>query len=125
MARVADRPERVEALVFARPARAFEAAGLRPRKRKGLNEVGLGVVRRPGGFQADRGRLPDGLVSEVPRVRRAAGRQARVLNRIVEDLFHQEGLKEERLRELIGHTPIEVIAGALLGVLVAIVMLGG
>jgi len=58
-------------------------------------------------------------------VRRAAGRQARVLNRIVEDLFHQEGLKEERLRELIGHTPIEVIAGALLGVVVAIVMLGG
>jgi acid phosphatase family membrane protein YuiD len=58
-------------------------------------------------------------------VRRAAGRQARVLNRIVEDLFHQEGLKEERLRELIGHTPIEVIAGALLGVLVAIIMLGG
>ncbi len=58
-------------------------------------------------------------------VRRAAGRQARVLNRIVEDLFHQEGLKEERLRELIGHTPIEVVAGALLGVLVAIIMLGG
>ncbi|HEX4621834.1 MAG TPA: divergent PAP2 family protein [Myxococcaceae bacterium] len=58
-------------------------------------------------------------------VRRAAGRQARVLNRIVDDLFHQEGLKEERLRELLGHTPIEVIAGALLGVVVAIVMLGG
>ena len=53
-------------------------------------------------------------------VRRAAGRQARVLNRIVDDLFHQEGLKEERLRELIGHTPIEVIAGALLGIVIGL-----
>jgi acid phosphatase family membrane protein YuiD len=57
-------------------------------------------------------------------VRRAAGRQARVINRIIDDLFHQEGIKEERLRELIGHTPVEVIAGALLGILIALVMLG-
>jgi uncharacterized protein len=57
-------------------------------------------------------------------VRRAAGKQARVLNRIIDDLFHQEGIKEERLRELLGHTPVEVIAGGLLGFLVAVVMLG-
>jgi hypothetical protein len=57
-------------------------------------------------------------------VRRAAGRQAAVLNRIIDDLFHREGLREERLRELIGHTPFEVIAGALLGVIVALAMLG-
>jgi acid phosphatase family membrane protein YuiD len=57
-------------------------------------------------------------------VRRAAGRQAAVLNRIIDDLFHQEGLKEERLRELIGHTPFEVVAGALLGVVVALALLG-
>lgn len=57
-------------------------------------------------------------------VRRAAGHQARVLNRIIDDLFHQEGIKEERLRELLGHTPVEVIAGALLGILVALVFLG-
>jgi acid phosphatase family membrane protein YuiD len=57
-------------------------------------------------------------------VRRAAGMQARVLNRIIDDLFHQEGIKEERLRELLGHTPVEVIAGGLLGFLAAVVMLG-
>jgi uncharacterized protein len=57
-------------------------------------------------------------------VRRAAGKQARVLNRIIDDLFHQEGIKEERLRELLGHTPVEVIAGGLLGFLVAVVILG-
>lgn len=58
-------------------------------------------------------------------VRRAAGRQAAVLNRIIDDLFHREGIREERLRELLGHTPVEVIAGALLGIVVSLVMLGG
>ena len=57
-------------------------------------------------------------------VRRAAGKQARVLNRIIDDLFHQEGIKEDRLRELIGHTPVEVVAGALLGILVSLFILG-
>ncbi len=49
-------------------------------------------------------------------VRRAAGQQAMILNRLLDDLFiaHQ-GIRPERLREFLGHTPIEVIAGALLG----------
>jgi acid phosphatase family membrane protein YuiD len=53
-------------------------------------------------------------------VRRAAGRQATVLNRLVEDLMAQRGLAEERLRELLGHTPVEVLAGAALGVAVGL-----
>jgi acid phosphatase family membrane protein YuiD len=57
-------------------------------------------------------------------IRRAAGRQAQVLNRIIDDLFHQEGIKEERLRELLGHTPVEVVGGGLLGILVALGLLG-
>jgi acid phosphatase family membrane protein YuiD len=54
-------------------------------------------------------------------VRRAAGQQAMILNRLIDDLFiaHQ-GLQQERLRELLGHTPIEVIAGALLGVVIGL-----
>lgn len=48
-------------------------------------------------------------------VRRAAGRQARILNRIVEDLYQGHPIAEERLRELLGHTPFEVIAGAAVG----------
>ena len=55
-------------------------------------------------------------------VRRAVGRQARVLNRIVDDLLTQQGLKEDRLRELIGHTPVEVYAGAALGIFVALIL---
>jgi acid phosphatase family membrane protein YuiD len=56
-------------------------------------------------------------------VRRAAGMQARILNRMIDDLRHLQ-LKEERLRELIGHTPFEVVAGALIGVLVTLALLG-
>jgi acid phosphatase family membrane protein YuiD len=57
-------------------------------------------------------------------VRRAAGQQAAVLNRIIDDLFHRQGFKEDRLRELLGHTPFEVVAGALLGVVVSLALLG-
>ncbi|HHY10148.1 MAG TPA: divergent PAP2 family protein [Firmicutes bacterium] len=56
-------------------------------------------------------------------VRRAAGKQARVLNAIVEDLNRRE-LHPERLRELLGHTPFEVLIGALLGILIALWRLG-
>ncbi|NLY54768.1 MAG: divergent PAP2 family protein [Firmicutes bacterium] len=53
-------------------------------------------------------------------VRRAAGKQARVLNKIVSELAANKPVREERLKELLGHTPFEVIVGALLGVAVAL-----
>jgi acid phosphatase family membrane protein YuiD len=53
-------------------------------------------------------------------LRRAAGRQAEVLNRLVEDLVHMRGVQEARLRELLGHTPTEVLAGALIGLVVGL-----
>ena len=49
-------------------------------------------------------------------VRRAASIQARILNQIIDELFQGHPISETRLRELIGHTPIEVFAGAALGV---------
>ena len=52
-------------------------------------------------------------------VRQAAGKQARVLNKIVEELQHSLSFKESHLKELLGHTPREVIGGAFLGVAVA------
>ena len=55
-------------------------------------------------------------------LRRAAGRQAEVLNRLVEDLVHMRGVQEARLRELLGHTPIEVLAGALIGFVVGLIL---
>ena len=56
-------------------------------------------------------------------VRRAAGRQAEVLNRLIEDVFAQRGVREEQLRELIGHTPFQVLVGAALGVAVGLLPL--
>jgi acid phosphatase family membrane protein YuiD len=54
-------------------------------------------------------------------VRRAVGRQATVLNRLVEDMVHRRGIQEDRVRELLGHTPIEVLVGGALGVMVGLV----
>ncbi len=48
-------------------------------------------------------------------VRRAAGKQAAILNRILEDMYQGQPVAEERLRELLGHTPFEVIVGAAVG----------
>jgi len=49
-------------------------------------------------------------------VRRAAGKQAAVLNRLVQDLMNMRGVQETELRELLGHTPVEVLVGAVLGI---------
>ncbi|MEQ9356015.1 MAG: divergent PAP2 family protein [Coleofasciculus chthonoplastes F3-SA18-01] len=53
-------------------------------------------------------------------VRQAAGKQARILNQIIDELF-QEGkeFNEDRLKELLGHTPFQVIVGSILGVLIS------
>jgi acid phosphatase family membrane protein YuiD len=53
-------------------------------------------------------------------VRRAVSLQARVLNRMLTEMIEAQRFNEERLRELIGHTPFEVFVGALLGALSAI-----
>jgi acid phosphatase family membrane protein YuiD len=54
-------------------------------------------------------------------VRRAAGQQAMILNHLLDDVFiAHRGIHQERLRELLGHTPIEVIAGAALGIVIGL-----
>ena len=56
-------------------------------------------------------------------VRRAAGEQAKILNQIVADLFSGDpSYSEKALKELIGHTPFQVLMGALLGLLIGLVM---
>lgn len=53
-------------------------------------------------------------------VRHAAGKQAQILNRLVEDYYRNHTISEKRLKELLGHTPIEVFFGMLLGISFAI-----
>jgi acid phosphatase family membrane protein YuiD len=54
-------------------------------------------------------------------VRRETGEQAKILNKILVDLT--EGHTDEmpkQLKELVGHTPLQVFAGAVLGIAIAI-----
>ena len=56
-------------------------------------------------------------------VRRAAGEQAKVLNRIADELSEGDTrYLDKDLKEFIGHTPFQVVVGALLGILIAIVI---
>jgi len=56
-------------------------------------------------------------------IRRAAGKQAEMINAIVEAWNEKDPLmKEIKLKELLGHTPIEVAAGAILGAIVAVLV---
>ena len=61
------------------------------------------------------------VVYDATGVRRAVGQQAAVLNQVLVDLRHHLGLRHDRLRELVGHTPVEVLAGIILGVAVGLV----
>lgn len=54
-------------------------------------------------------------------VRRHAGMQAEVLNIVVEYLFQGHPISQKKLKELLGHTPSQVLAGAVLGIVVACV----
>ena len=53
-------------------------------------------------------------------VRQAAGKQARILNQLIDELFQEEhNFNEERLKELLGHTPVQVLVGLALGISIA------
>lgn len=54
-------------------------------------------------------------------VRRAAGKQAKLLNKIIETPGLTKVEVSERLVEALGHTPMQVVVGAFIGIVVGIV----
>lgn len=52
-------------------------------------------------------------------VRRSTGQQAEILNKIMDDIYWRRKIQEDRLKELIGHTPFEVFVGSLIGIIIA------
>lgn len=53
-------------------------------------------------------------------VRQAAGKQARILNQMIDELFDEKhDFSQDRLKELLGHTPVQVIAGSALGITIS------
>ncbi|GAA0229198.1 divergent PAP2 family protein [Metaclostridioides mangenotii] len=63
------------------------------------------------------------IMYDAAGVRRAVGKQAIILNQIVNDIQHNKPIEQKKLKELIGHTPMEVWFGGLLGVLTALVLI--
>ncbi|MFP4466466.1 MAG: divergent PAP2 family protein [Candidatus Goldiibacteriota bacterium] len=62
------------------------------------------------------------VISDAVGVRRAAGAQAMVLNKMLDDIEHNNYHTGERLKELLGHTPLEALAGIVLGISFAVIM---
>ncbi len=62
------------------------------------------------------------VITDAVGVRRAAGKQASLLNKMMDEMYDKNENFPDRLKELLGHTPIEAAAGILLGILSAIVM---
>ncbi len=61
------------------------------------------------------------VISDAMGVRRAAGKQAAVLNKMMDE-FGQHKFSAERLKELLGHTPLEAIAGILIGLFLSVII---
>ena len=58
----------------------------------------------------------------MPQVYVAVSIQARILNQMIDEAFQGSPMAEKRLRELIGHTPVQVFVGALVGIGIGLLM---
>jgi hypothetical protein len=59
------------------------------------------------------------VIYDATGIRRQAGKHARIINQMITDLASGHPLKQEQLREVLGHTPLEALAGTLLGLITA------
>lgn len=57
------------------------------------------------------------ILMDAQGFRRSTGKQAETLNMILDDIYWKKKVKEERLKELLGHTPVEVLIGTVIGIL--------
>jgi len=62
------------------------------------------------------------IMYDAAGLRRAAGKQAKVLNFILEDIYQGHNVSEERMKEFLGHTPLEVAVGAAMGLVIALLI---
>ncbi|MBE7434961.1 MAG: divergent PAP2 family protein [Anaerolineales bacterium] len=61
------------------------------------------------------------IAHDAAGVRRQAGKHAERINLLFDELLHGHMWSEDELKEVIGHTPLEVIGGIILGLLVGFV----
>ena len=60
------------------------------------------------------------VIYDAAGVRREAGRHAEKINILIQELLSGHPISEKELREVLGHTPLEVTGGIILGIIVSI-----
>lgn len=60
------------------------------------------------------------VMYDAANVRMAAGKQAKVINRIIKEIGEHKFSMDKELKELLGHTYLEVLVGMLLGILIGV-----
>lgn len=64
------------------------------------------------------------VIYDATGIRRQAGRHAAIINAVLRELFEEHQLRQERLREVLGHSPLEAFIGMLLGLITTQILLG-
>ncbi|MEE8574076.1 MAG: divergent PAP2 family protein [Thermodesulfobacteriota bacterium] len=64
------------------------------------------------------------VICDAQGFRHAVGKQAGALNKILDDIYWKRGIQEDRLKELLGHTPVQVFAGLALGIIFPFILYG-
>ena len=64
------------------------------------------------------------VIYDAAGVRRQAGFHAQRINLLIEELIQGHPISEKRLKEVLGHTPRQVLAGILLGLAIALLFWG-
>lgn len=59
------------------------------------------------------------VIYDATGIRRQAGRHARIINQMITDLASGHPLKQEQLKEVLGHSPMEALGGVLMGIVIA------
>lgn len=62
------------------------------------------------------------IMFDAAGVRRNVGRQAMLLNKIVDEMSKGKQVEEQKLKELLGHTPKEVFVGAFMGIIISLII---
>ncbi|KAA0273652.1 MAG: divergent PAP2 family protein [Anaerolineales bacterium] len=103
----------------------FFAAGGMPSSHTALMVAGTLAVGLYYGFDSPLFGIAVGvtmiIAHDAAGVRRQAGKHAERINLLFDELLHGHMWSEDELKEVIGHTPLEVIGGIILGLLVGFV----
>jgi acid phosphatase family membrane protein YuiD len=62
------------------------------------------------------------VMFDASTVRNAAGQQAKLLNEIMDEFFKEHRFSEKKLKELLGHTRLEVFMGMIIGIIVGTIV---